>query len=595
MSGGFFQALVSENVPTGSQPTLQIIETRTIPHLNMLRLRLSDGLFTYANCNANLELAKKLEAEGYTEKHGIIKVTKFTRTVLGGKPWLTITNYECMKITSTIIGEPMPHSGNPDEYRGIENFVGVLQSSQKSQSQHSQQFASRKRALEAENSGVPIKRKNMPDLVQISTLSPDGSTFRICGAVSMKENPRTINTKRGQSTVFSFVLTDTDGHSIKITSFGKECERFTDFVKNGEAYYVLCSGDHILREANKRFNSTGHAYEITLNAQCDIDRCDDRDIGTPTVKLNNVPLVDIKNHENECVDVLAIIDKVGEIASVTTKTTQQQLQRRNVTLIDTSCTKVLITLWRDDVKKITPEQIGQVIGIKGASVREFKGGFSLSLGSGSSITTAPNGQDAKDLCDWYSGERSDIPIANLKSDTGIPPDQGCRVIHCLNKVNLDKLSRGIFASVQAFVSVIKSENVAYMACPIDNCKKKVTEEDNKWRCSNCGIFGTYKFLYLLNIEIGDFSGLTWITMFDETASAFFGMSAEKLMDLQGRDPIACEEVLEKNLYQTLEFRVRITSEIYEGQKRNRWSCTAVRPVNVESYKSMLKNELVHAP
>jgi hypothetical protein len=33
-----------------------------------------------------------------------------------------------------------------------------------------------------------------------------------------------------------------------------------------------------------------------------------------------------------------------------------------------------MTLWGDEgVEKITPEHIGQVIGVKGASVREFNG------------------------------------------------------------------------------------------------------------------------------------------------------------------------------------------------------------------------------
>jgi hypothetical protein len=40
---------------------------------------------------------------------------------------------------------------------------------------------------------------------------------------------------------------------------------------------------------------------------------------------------------------------------------------------------------------------------------------------------------------------------------------------------------------------------------------------------------------MLSVEIGDFSGLTWLTLFDEPATVLLGISAEKLVDLQQSD------------------------------------------------------------
>lgn len=405
----------------------------------------------------------------------------------------------------------------------------------------------------------------------------------------MKEEPRTINTKRGPSTVFSFVLTDTEGNSIKISAFGKECDKFSDLVQNGEAYYVSCVGGSTVREANKRFNSTGHIYEITLNVQCNVELCTDRHIGTPVVKLNAMRLLDIKHHANECVDVLAIIDKVDEIGSVTAKATQQQLSRRNVTLIDMSCTQVVMTLWGNDVDKITPDQVGQVIGVKGAPVREFNGGFSLSLGSGSLILTAPDGQPTADLYHWYAETRPSAAVGSLTSDSGASFEQECRVICVLNNTNLDGTDRGMFATVQAFVNVVKTENIAYLACPSESCKKKVVPEGQQWRCNNCGLFDTHKTLYILNVQLGDFSGLTWVTMFDETATGLLGISAEKLLELQLSNRDAYDEILQKPRYKPFEFRVRLANEFYNDQKKVRWNCYTARPVNVERYKKVLEN------
>jgi ssDNA-binding replication factor A large subunit len=83
-------------------------------------------------------------------------------------------------------------------------------------------------------------------------------------------------------------------------------------------------------------------------------------------------------HANECIDALAIIDGVDEPSSVVAKATQKTLIRRNVTLVDDGCVQVQLTLWSDDVDKITPDMIGNVIGIKGAPVREFNGNFTNS-------------------------------------------------------------------------------------------------------------------------------------------------------------------------------------------------------------------------
>jgi len=286
---------------------------------------------------------------------------------------------------------------------------------------------------------------------------------------------------------------------------------------------------------------------------------------------------------------LVIIDKVDEISSVTAKATQQPLQRRNVTIIDRSCTQVVMTLWGNDVDKITPDQIGQVVGIKGASVREFNGGFSLSLGSGGSIITAPDGHETTELYRWYAEERSGAAIGSLTADAGASYEQECRLIYAMNNVNLEGLDRGMFATIQGFINVVKAENVCYLACPGDNCKKKVTAEGNQWRCNNCGLFDTHKTLYILSVEIGDFSGLNWITMFDEVASGLLGISAEKLMELQLSNREAYDEILQKPRYKSFEFRVKVATEFYNDQKRNRWNCFAARPINADRYKKVLQN------
>lgn len=51
------------------------------------------------------------------------------------------------------------------------------------------------------------------------------------------------------------------------------------------------------------------------------------------------------------------------------------MDKRDVYLVDESGVEVALTLWGDKAVEFNNENIGQVIGIKGCSVREFNGIF----------------------------------------------------------------------------------------------------------------------------------------------------------------------------------------------------------------------------
>lgn len=83
LTNGFFQAFVSNTYSPEAQPILQIIESRVMPGAGIIRLRLSDGLFSYSNCAAGLEIDAQLDRDGFKESHGLIQVTQFVRSMTG--------------------------------------------------------------------------------------------------------------------------------------------------------------------------------------------------------------------------------------------------------------------------------------------------------------------------------------------------------------------------------------------------------------------------------------------------------------------------------------------------------------------------------
>lgn len=76
------------------------------------------------------------------------------------KPGFNIISYKPLQLTNTIVGDPKPHSGNPDEYKGIENFPNLMQQS----NGNGFQSPSRKRGLVDQRGVTPNKRQatNLP-------------------------------------------------------------------------------------------------------------------------------------------------------------------------------------------------------------------------------------------------------------------------------------------------------------------------------------------------------------------------------------------------------------------------------------------------
>uniref|UniRef100_A0A0M3IWB6 Helitron helicase n=1 Tax=Ascaris lumbricoides TaxID=6252 RepID=A0A0M3IWB6_ASCLU len=62
-----------------------------------------------------------------------------------------------------------------------------------------------------------------------------------------------------------------------------------------------------VKQANKRYNTTGHDYELTMRS----------DTGAkPRLNLNVVPLAMVSSRAGQCIDIIAIIDQVSELQQV---------------------------------------------------------------------------------------------------------------------------------------------------------------------------------------------------------------------------------------------------------------------------------------
>lgn len=184
----------------------------------------------------------------------------------------------------------------------------------------------------------------------------------------------------------------------------------------------------------------------------------------------------MKNHSGKCIDILAVVERVDDVIDSTSRTTGKELKRRHVIMVDESCVQAQMTLWNEGVDAIDQGSLGNVLGIKGASVREFNGkdtesrllclplgGFSLSINPGTPIITAPEGELTNRLYQWFLNERPNAQVRNI-STGGSSANFGrdCRLINCIKETNLDATGgNGMSAVIEAMIQSIKTENIAY--------------------------------------------------------------------------------------------------------------------------------------
>jgi len=305
--------------------------------------------------------------------------------------------------------------------------------------------------------------------------------------------------------------------------------------------------------------------------------------------LNLIPLADIKHHQNECVDVLAVVDKVEEVGEVTARTTQQQLKKRNVVLLDQSQTAVTMTLWNEQALSFTDENVGRIFAIKGASVREFNGGFSLSVGNGTAIHPEFEGEKVIALHTWFTTQRPSAEIGSL-SGTGSSEffERQFKAIQIVNETDMAALDKGMYVIVKAFINTIKAETIYYNSCSTEGCKKKVTPEGNQYSCERCGTQDTCRPVYLLQMEIADFSGTTWITLFEDAATKLLGKPASEMKLLYEMDRDAYDSFFHQLRFKTYEVRARVRIEVYNDQQRVRWNCQDIRAASWDRENKMYR-------
>ncbi|KAG9510175.1 Cationic amino acid transporter 2, partial [Fragariocoptes setiger] len=434
---------------------------------------------------------------------------------------------------------------------------------------------------------APSARSNLADqyYLDISTLSPYSSKWAIRGRVVIKQDMRYYSNAKGEGKLFAFVVADKTGE-IKMTCFNNEADKFYPLIQQGRVYSI--KGGKIAA-ANKRYTSA--EYECTLGQETIIEECHDNNAlaEMPTIRYNFIRIENIATRDVETpIDVIGVILNVGEPGTVISKTRNKELKKRNITIVDDSRHDISVTIWGEASETFTAQQ-GDVFASKGARIGVYGG---RSLSAGDHIAINPDIPETRKLKNWFSSH-VDNNYKHLTIDGEASVTSEWRDIMTINDLDyVRSVEKYLLSKVKATIMSV-GQKPLYKCCPSEQCKNKKLEDmpnAGGMRCANCQQTHTVaKMRYNLSINIGDGSGDTWTTLWDQTAENLIGYKAEDLFKImeEDKDKDKYGKVMEQPTFKTYIFTIRSKLDNWDGKERIRHTVASIAALDYAAHANKL--------
>ncbi|OMJ75990.1 hypothetical protein SteCoe_24752 [Stentor coeruleus] len=375
----------------------------------------------------------------------------------------------------------------------------------------------------------------------------------------------------------SCTLLDNYNTRIQASFFSEAAEKFFQTIEEDKIY--LFSGGSISL-AEQKYRTPECSYQLSFNASASIIPSQDQTwkiiavdrAVTPIEKIVNMP-------EKSLVDVLGIVQEVGDVVERTSKKGQALIQRV-LKIFDRSRKLIEISLWNEQatdqkILSLVPQE--SVFHGKGLIITHYNGGVGLSTSrSLSELICNPKDESANDLLNWYKNSGND-PLVEL-SEKKEPRRIELQLKTVAEIQHMPAIKDEKF-QVLGHVTMRKNEiNLAYESCI--GCKKKVNQEsDGFYYCQGCRKSSKefiHRFL-LRGIIISDFTGSIFATAFHETGELILDM---KVKDFVVKSEEEKQEIIKNANSKHFSFTIRINEvKTLEGNTRTEYTISNASFIN----------------
>ncbi|OAY69163.1 replication protein A 70 kDa DNA-binding subunit A-like [Ananas comosus] len=441
----------------------------------------------------------------------------------------------------------------------------------------------------------PIAKNEAPArIIPIAALNPYQGRWTIKARVTAKTELRRYNNPRGEGKVFSFDLLDSDGGEIRVTCFNTVADQFYDQIEAGRVY-LISKGS--LRPAQKTFNHLNNDYEIFLDSTSTVQPCVEEDNSIPKQQFNFRPVSEIESLEsNSMVDVIGVVSSITPAATIMRKN-GTETQKRTLQLKDMSGRSVEITLWGNFcntegqcMQTMCDSGVFPVLAVKAGRVSDF-GGKSVGTISTSQLFIDPDFSEAQRLKEWYNREGKNTASLSISRDTSTMGRTDTRkTVSQIKDEGLGRSEKPDWITIKATVTFIKTDNFCYTACPLmvgdRHCNKKVNNNgDGTWHCDRCDqSFPECDYRYLLQFQIQDHTGTTWVTAFQEAGEELMGVPAKELylVKYEEQDDVKFSDIIRNVSFNQYLFKLKVKEETFSEEQRVKSTVIKAEKINPSS-------------
>ncbi|CAH1800586.1 unnamed protein product [Owenia fusiformis] len=426
----------------------------------------------------------------------------------------------------------------------------------------------------------------------ISHLTPYQNRWCIRARCTNKSAIRTWSNSRGEGKLFSMNFRD-ESKEIRATAFKEEVDKYHEMIEVNKVYYIQKG---TLKTANKQYSNVDNDYEMTFNRETIVTLCEE-ETDLPSVSFKFIAINELGNNPPDTIiDVLGVCKSASDMNVVIGKTSQKEIKKRDLDLVDQSGVSVRMTLWGNDAENFDGSAT-PVIAVKGCKMSDF-GGRSLSVLSSSQMIINPDIEEAHTLRGWYDSVGSSMDFDTYKRDDSQSSGGG----HSANWKNFSQVvsenlghgDKADYFTSKATVMFLKRENCMYMACPSESCNKKLVDNNNgTYRCEKCSKeYDTYKWCMILNARLSDHTDQQWATCFQESAETLLGRPASEIGAVKDSgDETAFDNLFQEATFKQFIFKLRTKMETYNEESRLKTVCVNVSPVNHEEYSKKLIEDI----
>lgn len=557
---------------------LQVVEITPINQGNIKNsVTLSDGSFT-SKYFVITSLDQKFTSE--VKKNSIIEAK-----VIYDKNRKILILFDFVMIYQNVsqkIGYPIPITQDENENTQNPKGQNLIPLDLINNNQKTVKKPVKKLELEINGEKRIVNSRQIEDkfFTPIASLNIYERNFRIKGRIIRKADLREFKRKGkghdGKGHVFNIIIND-GTKAIQGTFFNEEALKYFELLEEGKIYSFA---DGTLK-ASSRYNNTKNNIEITFNSRSIVEALPDsqkiKKFYFNFVKLEEIIDIDC----NKAVDIIAIVEDIGESSLISLKDGRETC-KRDVVLKDPTG-RIQLTVWGTLSENFdyNPEDI---ILLQNILVKDYKGKSLSTMKSSKMIKKIPELEEYKKLV-IYKNQENPATVKSLTQDTSTK-NYEMKLFTIDQMINESEIIKQgsetlqIYFTIFAYITKIPSK-MFYLSCPKETCKKKVIKNNiDRYECEKCErTYEKFKPRLIANMKFCDSTGSFFgLVAGDKLCQIIFGIDEEKLYEMKICDENKFLEYCNEKIFREFKLKIFAKNNFYNGENRVKFTVSDMKSV-----------------